>query len=957
MKRVIPIVVAMLFLAGIFIVPAGVTTTSAHLQETSILDNVTLEQENALSWLPPDRTVRVAIYSESNLTAPTYATGAGVLHNNDTGMRDIFLLHGYEVTLLTTNDIYNHNLTTTNYDVFVMVDNYPRENITNQVAEFWKSGGGLISFGNAAGFLCYFGILPPEAAASSGHAVYWINSADAVNITARHPVSKRYQLNQTFAQSPAVEVAWIWSALQGTSIANDLTMVARSNNNVDYASVIAYDPSTVGGGKVVAFSIDNSGTSYPELYDMIADAAEWICPRPKARIAFDLSHAPSYGVDDYDDDYCVSTVLTHTQMRDELVKRGYTFDKLYPLGGGVLTDSVLEPYDMIIFLSPTTDFTSTEVTAVSNWISAGGSILAISDHYGSSGVSQLNNLLSNTDLAHNMTDFGNSVLVQIGTHPTHEGSTDMSASNAGLVVCSGDAVPTWNDDQGRPVIGADEHGNGRVILALDHAIFRDGRLAVADNLQSYLSMANWLTSGKAKILALIDQNSIDPDPNDNPYRGPVAQALNELGVSWYYTGETTDPLGNYFNLSLYWYDWDLVVIDQFGGHNLNNRWGDLLDYIKSGERLIYQSTQLNQLVTDAKEFRDYVGFAYAGNVIFPSLPIHFWAGSNQILTTPRNYGASNISTNSDYGFNSCWNLTVYSNATALGGMSKTKPSSNVNSTIILGVGDNVLVNSMTLTTFTNDTDDSTYADNFELWENEIAFMLRPRLDSPSDMTIEVGSRTEAIVWAAYSDRPTTYKIVRNSFEILNPAWDGGPITLDLEEDNFGTEEFHVTVYDALGFSATDTVAVTKEDTTGPALVDAPDNLEYEEGTVMWQINWTFTEMFPDSYVFYINGTLETSDLWDGSEISVNAGDMSPGIYNLTIAANDTSGNLATSQVYLTVTELATSTTTTTTTTTTTSTTTTTTTATLGENTILIIIIAGITGVVVIIIIIMMKKKS
>jgi hypothetical protein len=266
-------------------------------------------------------------------------------------------------------------------------------------------------------------------------------------------------------------------------------------------------------------------------------------------------------------------------------------------------------------------------------------------------------------------------------------------------------------------------------------------------------------------------------------------------------------------------------------------------------------------------------------------------------------------------------------------MSETNPGSGTNSTIILGAGDNVLVNSMTLTAFTNDTDDSTYKDNFELWQNEIAYMLRPKTDSPSDMTIEVGSRNESITWTSSSDRPATYKIVRNSFEIINAVWDGGPITLDLEEDNFGTESFHLTLYDVLGFYTYDTVVVTKEDTTAPTFVDAPDNLQYEEGTVAHWVSWTFTEMFPDSYVFYINSTYETSDSWDGSEISVNVGNLSPGIYNLTIAVNDTSGNIAPSTVYLTVTEILPP----------------------GDITLLIIIIGA--GVVVIIIIIIIKKKK
>ncbi|MHA1939235.1 MAG: hypothetical protein ACW97O_13575, partial [Candidatus Thorarchaeota archaeon] len=209
MKRVLPVVVSILFLAGIFIVPAGVMSTPAQLQQ-SLLDYGEIEPNTDQSWLPPDKIVKVAVYSENNLTAPTYATGAGVLHNNDTGMRDILLLYGYDVTLLTANDIFDHELTTANFDVFLMVDNYPRENITNQVTEFWKSGGSLMSFGNAAGFLCYFGILPPEAALSSGHGVYWLNTADAVNITARHPISQSYQLYQTLAASPAVELCWLW---------------------------------------------------------------------------------------------------------------------------------------------------------------------------------------------------------------------------------------------------------------------------------------------------------------------------------------------------------------------------------------------------------------------------------------------------------------------------------------------------------------------------------------------------------------------------------------------------------------------------------------------------------------------------------------------------------------------------------------------------------------------------
>ncbi|MGY5858566.1 MAG: hypothetical protein RTU63_04290 [Candidatus Thorarchaeota archaeon] len=925
MKRVLPILVIMLFFAGIFIVPAGVTTTSAHLLETSKLENTTLEQDDALSWLPPDTTVRVAIYSESNLSAPAYATDPGVVHNNDTGLRDILLQYGYEVTLLTTNEIYNHELITANYDVFALVDQFPRENITNQVVEFWKSGGSLMTFGGSVGFLCYFGILPPEATTTSGHGAYWISSADSINVTARHPVTKQYELYQTIVTGPA-NLGWIWSGLQGTSIANDLTMIARSNNNPDMASVISYNPSTIGGGKVVSFSFDNSGITQSSLNNMIADAVEWLCPRPKGRVLYDLTHSPYFGVDDYDQDYVQNIAIGHGILRSELVSRLYTFDKLYPTVSGGLTTSNLNDYDVLVINNPGISFTSQEVTDVIGWISSGGSLLIIGDHTPGSNAN-LNSILSHTAIQLNNTGAAN-VLSQTGTHPTHESTSAMLCAASGTVNYTSPAIPIWDDGSGNVVLALQEYNSGRIAIIADDFPFRDTGIGVSDNGQVAINLINWLSCSDTTVLAFIDENTMDDDPNDNPYRGPVAQALNELGVSWYYSGDD-----DYFNASLYLNDWDLVVVEQFFT-NMNFYWGDLLDYVKSGKRLIIQSSQFNQLVDDAKPFRDYIGIAYTANVFYPSFPIHFWAGSSQILTTPRNYVAGNVSTNSDYSFNSCWNVTIHSNATALGGLSDNKPGSGTNCTIILGAGDNVLANSMTLTAFTNDTDDSTYQDNFELWQNEIAFMLRPKLDSPGDMTIEVGSRTEAIMWASSSDRPTIYKIVRNSFEIVNQVWDGGPITLDLEEDNLESEEFEITVYDVLGFSATDTVVVTQEDATGPALVNAPDNLQYEEGTVSWQVSWVFTEMFPDSYIFYIDSTQETSDSWDGSEISVNVGDLSPGVYNLEIEVSDTSGNIAISQVSLTVTELPPP----------------------SDNTLLIIIIAGI-AVVVIIIIIIMKKKS
>ncbi|MFW9849304.1 MAG: hypothetical protein ACFFF4_09190, partial [Candidatus Thorarchaeota archaeon] len=193
-------------------------------------------------------------------------------------------------------------------------------------------------------------------------------------------------------------------------------------------------------------------------------------------------------------------------------------------------------------------------------------------------------------------------------------------------------------------------------------------------------------------------------------------------------------------------------------------------------------------------------------------------------------------------------------------------------------------------------------------------------------------------------------------EIANTVWDGGPISVLLDGYSLGDYLFELTVYDTAGSSATDVVTVTVEDTTSPAFVDGPDNLFYQEGTVSHLLNWSFTELLPDSWVLYINGSVQDSGSWDGLEISADAGGLTEGTYNATIAVNDTSNNVATSTVTLVVGPPPTTTTTPTGTTSTTPTDTTT--PPPGDNTLLIIIIAAVAGVVVIIIIIvLMKKKS
>ncbi|MBY9004565.1 MAG: hypothetical protein KGD73_11375, partial [Candidatus Lokiarchaeota archaeon] len=183
-KTIILILSLTMLVSPIFMIPS---VYSAEIQE---IDDVNSSQ--MLSY-----PIRVAIYDDANTTVPSYATSV-TLTNNYSNIQTVLLAAGYEVTSLTTNQIYNHELQTARYDVFIIADHMPKTNITNYVKEYWLGGGSLLSMDSALSFICYTGILPPESAGDEGLGTYWSYQSSTVqNITIRHPVSRSYQVDDT----------------------------------------------------------------------------------------------------------------------------------------------------------------------------------------------------------------------------------------------------------------------------------------------------------------------------------------------------------------------------------------------------------------------------------------------------------------------------------------------------------------------------------------------------------------------------------------------------------------------------------------------------------------------------------------------------------------------------------------------------------------------------------------
>ncbi len=790
---------------------------------------------------PDEPLIRVAVYNEPNLTSPSYDGSFGFNTNNITALLDILSVNPrFDISLLTASEISGHILTTANFDVFIMLDNNPREFIVNNVLDFWLAGGGLLSFDSSAAFLAYSGILPPESAGDDGYSAIWRYSSFGYNFTVRHPIAKAYSLGTVIPADGAYGYAsWNWTALSAFTIGGDLVPVAHSPTDENEITILAFDP-TDRGGKVVSIGFDVDHESIPKLNQLIRNSINWLAPRPKARIAFDLSHLPRLGIDDWDE--FSSYPGYYYGMRDLLVAHQYTVDKLFPVSSGDnFTLERLQKYDMLILTANDYNYTEGDRIAIEAWIANGGSLLAMTDRpYLSFAkpAQQANLLLSPFGLAVNISlpgVIGSNGITEFEKHPTIDGCSSITLSYYAYLNVSGEAFPIWKDGANIHVAGS-EYGKGRVIFVSDINWLQSvsGIIDLTDNKQFLLNVANWLTASTAKVLMYTDWLS-----SPNFYRTPLALALNDLGVKYYLAAPYDAVNFAYLNLSLNLYSWDLVIIDNPSSFGLNNYFAEISDYIDSGGHLIMSYFNVDNY--PANPLWAKLGFRF--NATFSDQPpLYIWDAGHDIFSQPVDYKADNFTYGTVY-FDDGDKLTIFTNATALAGITATEQTDEA--VIVLRNDEQTLFNGYLLDEFSADTDDSTVMDSFELWKNEIAFMLRPKLTfTPSfpttilkgnayNYTIEMqnhgltAARAGQIELILPTGFGTTTDPLVQSFTL--PKDDTSGLTWSIQFDTVGN---YTLTFEAIyqGFIGT----------------------KYEGGTLTYVISVTKTQLLPQ-YLWYIIG--------------------------------------------------------------------------------------------------------
>jgi len=238
----------------------------------------------------------------------------------------------------------------------------------------------------------------------------------------------------------------------------------------------------------------------------------------------------------------------------------------------------------------------------------------------------------------------------------------------------------------------------------------------------------------------------------------------------------------------------------------------------------------------------------------------------------------------------------------------------------------------------------------------------PTIDSPSSYFYNEGDSGNEIEWDPQDINPYRYEIFRNTTTLVKSGlWNASIETISISADGLelGVYNYTIVVFDKDSNSASDDVYITVIDSTLPT-IDHPLNFAYTEGELDKFITWSPYDLHPYSYEVYRNDTRVGFGPWDGLDLVIPVSGLALGVWNITLIVMDTSNNIITDTVMVTVFASGTSPTTTTTTDTTTDTPTTTTSSTSqeqGDPMVLIAGVSGILGLIAIAVIFLFKKRG
>ncbi len=181
----------------------------------------------------------------------------------------------------------------------------------------------------------------------------------------------------------------------------------------------------------------------------------------------------------------------------------------------------------------------------------------------------------------------------------------------------------------------------------------------------------------------------------------------------------------------------------------------------------------------------------------------------------------------------------------------------------------------------------------------------PVITGPENMKVDLNG-TASIEWILTDSNPDTYQVYRGKEIIVNSTSynNNQRITVLVRTDTAGTFTYMIQATDKSGNEASDEVSVTVivTDNNAPVITN-PGDMDVDLGETV-NIEWTITEPDPDTYQVYRDDVrIEDPTLYTNNQIiTVQDQTDNVGTFTYMIQATDKSGNEASDEVSVTVTD-------------------------------------------------------
>jgi len=183
----------------------------------------------------------------------------------------------------------------------------------------------------------------------------------------------------------------------------------------------------------------------------------------------------------------------------------------------------------------------------------------------------------------------------------------------------------------------------------------------------------------------------------------------------------------------------------------------------------------------------------------------------------------------------------------------------------------------------------------------------PVVDSPSDDTYNWGSTGNTITWTATDTNPDNFICYQNASEHDTGSWSSGVgIEIDIDGFAIGFYNFSIIVYDVhlnydYDYVIIQVIVVTDND---DPTITSPDDVDFFEFQLGYNITWNATDVNPHLYVIYKNDSdIQSGVYTNDTNIVIGLNDLPDGYYNFTCFVNDTASNFVVDLVWVNVTDV------------------------------------------------------